>query len=392
MNIVSRNFKVLAILIGLFLNTPDAQPAGGNASIRNMHIADIALGAAKIICANIAMQEANAPGANNARNTFLAADVIGLARNGVALYTAISLDQASQNNGNIFAFSSSTMTLLIDMYMHIKNDAVYTRFTSANKAAINAVQAIEFSINLLSKYGSAGTCQTPAFKTSMHNVEAAFQAVETYLLSEHCTQDNETVAAILSWTLASIAVANGVSAVYYGVYKTQQKVPAKPNDKDEEDEKEFEAAHVYLAPPVDATPAQQQEWLRDHEFRPSCVNDDGHIVCPMCLSTNAELHDGADENVHLVRLGCNHLSCQECVRGKMAADLKDPGAADPVAIPDGASDAEIAALLHDEGVALEGARKAKLRAQRGKFNCPVCREPSNVREILEADPEIDPED
>lgn len=393
MKILGQKIKTL-VLFGI-LSIPNAQAA--NKQLTTAHAAQAVCTTAKIICTNIAINQANkAPKISThdakimtpiGKNAFLAADILGLVHNGIGLYAALELDPTAISAGYTGALASSTLTLLIDMYLHIKNGTPYTPFTPNDRITLSLTQAVEFSANLLAKYGSGHMLQTAEFKTSMHNVQAAMQAVETYLASKHCKQDNELVTTILSWTLGSIIAANGASALYYGTYLAP-KVPVKPvPPAPVPPAQAARAARAFAPPSADATPAQQRAWLRRNHFNVACVNNDGNIECPVCQNDNAALHDDADNVIRIVHLGCNHLCCQECVRGQLAADQADPEPKAPIDIPADAGDEEIAALLRDEGAAIEGARIMRLRAQQGEYHCPVCREPSNVRDILNTEPE-----
>ena len=122
------------------------------------------------------------------------------------------------------------MMQLIDLYVHLKDDKPYTEFTGAQTFGIIGVQLLRLVPTFLMFPEESQTC--------VYNIDAALQAAETYLISQHHISDiseDEKLALVLKWALASLAGINGISTTYYGVTGVRKRNATKREKADKED-------------------------------------------------------------------------------------------------------------------------------------------------------------
>ena len=228
---------------------------------KDLRASELALGVAKIILTNAAMlmheqkadvvqpeqkavgilaetpNETKIAASNNPKILYLLANALGIGRNAVAMYTAMTPDPLMKTPGNLFALSSSTMTLAIDSYLHIKNmvnGKPYGCINKQHRVQVLLLQIAEFcSARFAALHGSAGMCQTPKFQTSMHNLSTASEALEKLILSGAYASKED--AAWVSLTLLGNAAINTLSAVYHVIQASRVNTTTLivPNDHPE---------------------------------------------------------------------------------------------------------------------------------------------------------------
>lgn len=233
---------LIALFVGLVGMVEAAQrPARHYRVIKDLHTSELVLDVAKILFTQLAMlcheqekselseqqdalviQDSPVVANKMPNGLYLVANALGIGRNAVALYCAMKPDLLAKNKGNIFALSSSTMTLAIDSYFHIKNiieSRPYLYLSNNDRMAVGLVQILQLYADYLSKFGLPGVWQTPEFQTSMHNVQVAAEALEKLVLSGSYASEEDVKLVIVAF--GGIAGANLGSAAYYGLRASQ---------------------------------------------------------------------------------------------------------------------------------------------------------------------------
>lgn len=312
------------------------------ASLKSM---DLALDIMRVGLTNFAILK-HQEDSKTAAHLHTAASITSIIRN---LTSTINLynNPEAINNGELFALGSAFSINILDVAIHTtnaKNNISYSEVKNLTSlAAIRSTQILSVIATYLSHYGTAQRCQTAEFQTALHNIHSSLEAIEKMHLAKH--YESPLISRhVLNIILTSNVLLNTASAGYFA-YAAYNKPANTHTDNANEKEKDKGKAHnasVFV---------NKNDVAADFE-------------CPICLSSLDDL----DENMHIVRHGCNHEQCRDCFRRNFdhyaVAELENANPLEP-------------------GIILRESSPRLRRMHRDRiYECPVCRQLSDVRNIV----------